>query len=143
MPGCSPYLDAIPVLAGEGVLGLLLETLLALGQSLVPAGVAKLARPFAHADMVIVECRLAGRRGHLEGVRTFQQPSLRALVSSMDNGAVSGDGDVLGVVVIFQVGKFFVGECVSENPPSYGVAKGRVLIGPSVLGLSNHSACRR
>lgn len=30
------YLDGIPVLAGEGVDGLLLETLLALGQSLVP-----------------------------------------------------------------------------------------------------------
>lgn len=33
----AAYLDAEPVLAGEGVLGLLLETLLALGQSLVPA----------------------------------------------------------------------------------------------------------
>jgi hypothetical protein len=33
----STHLDAVPVLAGEGVLGLLLETLLALGQSLVPA----------------------------------------------------------------------------------------------------------
>ena len=31
------HLDAVPVLAGEGVLGLLLKTLLALGQSLVPA----------------------------------------------------------------------------------------------------------
>lgn len=31
-----PYLDAVPVLAGEGVDGLLLEALLALGQSLVP-----------------------------------------------------------------------------------------------------------
>lgn len=30
------HLDAVPVLAGEGVLGLLLEALLALGQSLVP-----------------------------------------------------------------------------------------------------------
>lgn len=33
----STYLDLVPVLAGEGVHGLLLETLLALGQSLVPA----------------------------------------------------------------------------------------------------------
>lgn len=32
----SSYLDGVPVLAGEGVDGLLLETLLALGQSLVP-----------------------------------------------------------------------------------------------------------
>lgn len=31
-----PYLDGVPILAGEGVDGLLLETLLALGQSLVP-----------------------------------------------------------------------------------------------------------
>lgn len=30
------YLDRVPILAGEGVDGLLLETLLALGQSLVP-----------------------------------------------------------------------------------------------------------
>jgi hypothetical protein len=30
------YLQGVPVLAGEGVLGLLLKTLLALGQSLVP-----------------------------------------------------------------------------------------------------------
>lgn len=32
----NSYLDGVPVLAGEGVDGLLLETLLALGQSLVP-----------------------------------------------------------------------------------------------------------
>lgn len=32
----SSYLDGVPVLAGEGVDGLLLETLLALRQSLVP-----------------------------------------------------------------------------------------------------------
>ena len=35
--GTATHLDAVPVLAGEGVLGLLLEALLALGQSLVPA----------------------------------------------------------------------------------------------------------
>ena len=33
------HLDAVPVLTGEGVDGLLLETLLALGQSLVPAAI--------------------------------------------------------------------------------------------------------
>jgi hypothetical protein len=35
--GRATHLDAVPILAGEGVLGLLLEALLALGQSLVPA----------------------------------------------------------------------------------------------------------
>lgn len=34
--GVFSYLDGVPVLAGERVDGLLLETLLALGQSLVP-----------------------------------------------------------------------------------------------------------
>ena len=37
LDGTATHLDAVPVLAGEGVLGLLLEALLALGQSLVPA----------------------------------------------------------------------------------------------------------
>lgn len=37
VPGPSSHLDSIPVLAGKGILGLLLETLLALRQSLVSA----------------------------------------------------------------------------------------------------------
>jgi hypothetical protein len=35
-PEGAPYLDRVPILPGEGVYRLLLETLLALGQSLVP-----------------------------------------------------------------------------------------------------------
>ena len=37
-------LDLIPVLAGEGILGLLLKTLLALRQSLVPVKASRLAQ---------------------------------------------------------------------------------------------------
>ncbi len=39
----AAYLEGVPVLAGEGVLGLLLEALLTLGKSLVPAGGIELA----------------------------------------------------------------------------------------------------
>ena len=38
-----PYLDLIPVLAGEGILSLLLETLLALRKALVPAHTSVIA----------------------------------------------------------------------------------------------------
>ena len=37
MRNVATHLDAVPVLTGEGVLGPLLDALLALGQSLVPA----------------------------------------------------------------------------------------------------------
>lgn len=43
------YLDAVPVLAGEGVDGLLLETLLALGQSLVPVKITPISGLFVFA----------------------------------------------------------------------------------------------
>ena len=37
-----PYLDLIPVLPGEGILSLLLETLLALRKALVPAHMSEI-----------------------------------------------------------------------------------------------------
>ena len=42
----ASYLEGVPVLAGEGVLGLLLKALLTLGKSLVPAGGIELAVGF-------------------------------------------------------------------------------------------------
>lgn len=45
------YLNAVPVLAREGVLGLLLEALLALGQSLVPK------RNFGLANLLVAWVR--------------------------------------------------------------------------------------
>lgn len=55
----NSYLDGVPVLAGEGVDGLLLETLLALGQSLVPMMKTTISAlsPFAFRDR-----RIGGRK---------------------------------------------------------------------------------
>lgn len=52
------YLDGVPVLAGEGVDGLLLETLLALGQSLVPieSRVSRIARRMCEILCLNVWC---------------------------------------------------------------------------------------
>lgn len=47
----ASYLDAVPVLAGEGVDGLLLETLLALGQSLVPVKSIPISGLFVFAPL--------------------------------------------------------------------------------------------
>lgn len=60
----SSYLDGVPVLAGEGVDGLLLETLLALGQSLVPIMKITISAlsPFAFRD------RRIGRRKFVDSV---------------------------------------------------------------------------
>lgn len=49
----ASYLDAVPVLAGEGVDGLLLETLLALGQSLVPVKSTPISGLFVFAPTVV------------------------------------------------------------------------------------------
>lgn len=74
------YLDAVPVLAGEGVLGLLLEALLALRQSLVPEGNFGLAsvgrKGIARREILV---RLEGFQWSKSNDRnerpTFQQPS--------------------------------------------------------------------
>lgn len=69
-------LDAVPVLAGEGVLGLLLETLLALGQTLVPVDVEI---PSQRSALLPICSSPTIRPARKEGIaRTFQQPSSRS-----------------------------------------------------------------
>lgn len=60
--GENSYLDGVPILAGEGVDGLLLETLLSLGQSLVPmikADPSAQLLPFPHVHPRLV-CSVDG-----------------------------------------------------------------------------------
>lgn len=58
------YLDGVPVLAGERVDGLLLETLLALGQSLVPKLIKDPSALWSPAHVFNIESLVCGSWMH-------------------------------------------------------------------------------
>ena len=85
------YLDAVPVLAGEGVDGLLLETLLALGQSLVPVKIYPSAdcsfRFRRHCVRFWQSCIVAGT-GEIDVLANSHLCEVR--ISKTGNGSLGG-----------------------------------------------------